>query len=78
MNTITKAKNDGLNTSADGTKITLDNVESLPFRKTNGSKFKKEYSNVVDNVEAIVQKPMFTRNQKKGRSFITVGRDSKF
>ena len=78
MNTITKAKNNVLNTSADGTKITLDNVESLPFRKTNGSKFKKEYSNVVDNVEAIVQKPMFTRNQKKGRSFITVGRNSKF
>ena len=78
MNTITKAKNDGLNTSVDGTKITLDNPESLPFGKTNGSKFKKQYSNIVDNVEAIVQKPMFTRNQKKGRSFITVGRNSKF
>ena len=77
MNTITKAKNDGLNTSVDGTKIALDNAESLPFGKINGSKFKKEYSNTVDNVEAIVQKPMFTRSQKKGRSFVIVGRNSK-
>ena len=30
LSTITKAKNNGLKTSVDGRKITLDNAESLP------------------------------------------------
>ena len=45
LSTITKAKNNGLKTSVDGRKITLDNAESLPkcigSWKINGSEFKK-------------------------------------
>ena len=43
MNTIVKAKNDGLKTSVDEREITLDNAESLlkdiASRKINGSKY---------------------------------------
>ena len=51
LSTITKAKNDGLTTNLDGRKIT----------KINGSKFKKEYNSIANDVEAILQKPMLTK-----------------
>ena len=42
--------------------MTLDNAESLlkniASAKINGSKFKREYNNIVNDVEAILQKPM--------------------
>ena len=68
LNIITKAKNNGLKTNVDGREITLDNAESLlkgiAEGKINGSEFKREY-NITDDVEAILQKSMFTRGQKK-------------
>ena len=68
LNIITKVKNDGLRTNVDGREITLNNVESLlkclASGKINTSQFKKEYNNFLDDVQAIVQKPMVTRSQK--------------
>ena len=69
LSTITEAKNDGLKTNVDGREIALDNAESLlkgiASGKINGSEFKREYSNIVDDVEAMQKKPMLTRHQKK-------------
>ena len=69
LSTITEAKNDGLKTNVDGREIALDNAESLlkgiASRKINGSEFKREYNNIVDDVEAMQKKPMPTRRQKK-------------
>ena len=69
LSTISKAKNDGLKTNVDGREITLDNAESLlkgaASRKINGSHFQKEYNNIVDDVEIILQKSMFTRSQNR-------------
>ena len=69
LSTITEAKNDGLKTNVDGREIALDNAESLlkgiASGKINGSEFKREYSNIVDDVEAMQKKPMLTRRQKK-------------
>ena len=71
QSTITKAKKDGLvpKTNVDGREITLGYAESLlkgiASGKIKGNEFKREYNNIVDNVEAIVQKPMLTRSQEK-------------
>ena len=69
LSTITEAKNDGLKTNVDGREIALDNAESLlkgiASGKINGSEFKREYKNIVDDVEAMQKKPMLTRRQKK-------------
>ena len=69
LSTITEAKNDGLKTNVDGREIALDNAESLlkgiASRKINGSEFKREYNNIVDDVEAMQKMPMLTRRQKK-------------
>ena len=69
LSTITEAKNDGLKTNVDGREIALDNAESLlkdiASRKITGSEFKREYNNIVDDVEAMQKKPMLTRRQKK-------------
>ena len=68
LNIITKARNNGLKTNVDGREITLDNAESLlkgiAKGKINGNEFKREY-NITDDVEAILQKSMLTRGQKK-------------
>ena len=56
LNVITKAKNYGLKTNVDGREITLDNAESLlrciASGKINGSEFKREFNNVVNDGEA--------------------------
>ena len=56
-------------TNVDGREITLDYAESLlkgiASGKIKGNELKREYNNIVDNVEAIVQKPMLTRRQEK-------------
>ena len=53
----------------DGREIILDNAESLlkdiGSGKINGSKFKREYSNIIDDMDATLQKPMLTRYQEK-------------
>ena len=68
LNIITKVKNDEFRTNVDGREVTLNNIESLlkclASGKINTSQFKKEYNNFVDDVKAIVQKPMVTRSQK--------------
>ena len=69
MNAITKAKNDELKTSVDRREIKLDHAESLlkdiASREINGSKFKKEYNNIADDLDAVLQKPMLKRSQVK-------------
>ena len=68
LGTVTEAKNYGFITNVDGREITLDNAESLlkdiAKGKINGNEFKREY-NITDDVEAILQKSMLTRGQKK-------------
>ena len=66
---ITKTENNGLKTNVDRKGITLDNAESLvegiASGKINGSKFKRKYNNIVDDVEAILQKSMVTRSKEE-------------
>ena len=63
---ITEAKNDELKTNVDEKEITPDNAESLVrdilSGKINKSQFKKRYNNIVDDIEAILPKPMITRS----------------
>ena len=65
--TVTKAKNEGLRINVYGRGITLDNIESLLKDLGNGilnrHEFKNRYNNIVDDIEAIVNKPKITRNQ---------------
>ena len=82
LSTVTKANNEGLRTNVDGTKITLDNTESLlkDLGKAilDGHKFKREYNNIAHDVEAIVNKPIITRNQEKNRrNYVTLKRNPK-
>ena len=69
LSIVTEAKNNGLKTSVDGREITLDKIESLlkdvGSRKIDGSLYKKEYNNIVNDVDVIVNKPMLIRNQEK-------------
>ena len=69
LSAVTKAKIDGLKTNADGREITLDNAESLLKDLGDGildrREFKKKYSNIADDVEAIVNKSPITRSQSK-------------
>ena len=69
LSTVTKAKREGLKANADGREITLDNAESLLKDLGDGildrREFKKKYSNIVDDVEAIVNKSPITRSQSK-------------
>ena len=69
LSVVTKAKTDGLEISVDGRRITLDNTERLvkdtASGKINNSEFKEEYNNIVDDVDAIANKPTVTTNQEK-------------
>ena len=69
LSVVTKAKTDGLEISVDGRRITLDNTEKLvkdtASGKINNSEFKEEYNNIVDDVDAIANKPTVTTNQEK-------------
>ena len=69
LGTVTEAKNYGFITNVDGREITLDNAESLlkdrVSKKMNRNEFKRECNNNVDDVKAIMQKPVLTRSQKK-------------
>ena len=69
LRAFTKAKNDGLETNAGGRKITVDKAESLlkdlVYGKIDDREFKKEYSNIVNDANAILKKPMITRSQEK-------------
>ena len=69
LSTVTKAKNERLKTNADGREITLDSTESLLKDLGDGildwNEFKNRYSDVVNDVEAINNKPISTRNQEK-------------
>ena len=69
MSTVTKAKNKGLRINVDGKEIALDNTESslkdLGNGMLDGHEFKNRFSDIVNDVEAIVNKPITTRNQEK-------------
>ena len=69
LSVVTKAKSDGLETSADGRRITVDSTGRLlkdtASGKIKNSEFKEEYNNIFDDVEAIVNKAIITRNQEK-------------
>ena len=82
LSTVTKANNEGLRTNVDGTKITLDNTESLLKDSgkaiLDGHKFKREYNNIAHDVEAIVNKSIITRNHEKNRrNYVTLKRNPK-
>ena len=69
LSIVTKAKNFGLKTTVERREITLDNTEILPKGitngKINGSEFKREYNDTVDDMEAILQRQPLTRNHEK-------------
>ena len=69
MSTVTKAKNKGIRINVDGKEITLDNTESslkdLGNGMLDGHEFKNRFNDIVNDVEAIVNKPITTRNQEK-------------
>ena len=69
LSIITKSKNAGLKTNVDEREITLDNAQSLlkgiASRKIKKSQFQKEYNNIVDDVDAILQKSILTKCQEK-------------
>ena len=69
LSTFTKARNERLRTNVDGREITLDNTENLLKGLGNGilhgHKFKNRYNDIANDVEAIVNKPRSTRNEKK-------------
>ena len=69
MSTVTKAKNKGLRINVDGKEITLDNTESslkdLGNGMLDGHEFKNRFNDIVNDVEAIANKPITTRNQEK-------------
>ena len=66
LSIITKAKNNGIEVNVDGTEITLDNAERIlkviASGKIDRSEFKRECNNMVDDVKAILQKPMLKRS----------------
>ena len=70
LNTVTKkAKNEGLRKNVDGREITLDKTERLLKGLGNGildgHNFISRYNDIVNDVEAIVNTPIITRNQEK-------------
>ena len=76
LSTVTKAKTEGLRVNIDGREITLDNTESLlkdfGNRILNWHEFKTRYNDIVNDVEAIVNKPIITRNQEKMAEFMSL------
>ena len=68
LNTVTKAKNNGLKINVDGREITLDKVESLlkgvGSGKINGHEFKEKHNNIVHDVKKTLDKPMLTKSHK--------------
>ena len=69
LSTVTKAKNEGLRINIDGREITLNNTESLLKDLGNGildgHEFKNRYNDITNDVEAIVNNSITTRNQEK-------------
>ena len=69
LSAVTKAKNEGLITNADGREITLDNTESLLKDLGNGlvdgHEFKNRYNGIVNDLESILKTPRLTRSQNK-------------
>ena len=79
LSTVTKANNEGLRRNVDGTEITLDNTESflkdLGNAILDGHKFKRKYNNIARDVEAIVNKPIITRNQEKIAEIMSLSKE---
>ena len=81
LSVVSKARNDGLEISVDGRRITLDNTERLvkdtASGKINNSEFKEEYNNIVDDIDAIANKSTVTTNQEKMAEIMLLLRNSK-
>ena len=69
LSTVTKTRNEGFRISVDGREIALDNTESLLKNLGNGildkHEFKREYNNIANDIEVILNMPIITRNQGK-------------
>ena len=69
LNTVTEVKSERLRTNVDGREITLDNTESLlkDLGKgiLDGHEFENRCNDIANDIEAIVKKPIITKNQKK-------------
>ena len=69
LSTVTKAKNEGLRTYADGREITLDNTEillkDLGNELVDEHEFKSRYSDIVNDIEAIIDKATITKNKNE-------------
>ena len=66
---VTKAESEGLRTNVDGREITLDNIENLLKDLGNGildgHEFKNRCNDIANDVEAIINNSIITRNQEK-------------
>ena len=72
LSTVTKAKSEGQRTNVDEREITLDNTESL--LKDLGNAILDGH-NIVNDVKAIVDKPIITRNQEKMVEIMTLSKE---
>ena len=76
LSIVTKAKNNRFSTNVDGREVTLDNAESLlkdlGNRIFDGHEFKNRYNDIVNDVEAIVNKSMITKNWKKMKEILSL------
>ena len=67
LSKITEAKNNGLKTNVDGEEITLDKAESLlkdiNSKKINKDEFRKEYNDIVDDIDKILNKQGLTSDE---------------
>ena len=85
LSTVTKAKNEELKANVDGREITLYNTKSwlkdLGNGIFDGHECKNRYNDIANNVEAIVNRPIITINQKNkrktSRNYVAVKRNSK-
>ena len=69
LSTVNKGKNKGLRTTVDGKKNLLDKTESslkdFGNRLVDRYEFENRHNDIVDDIEAIVDKPMIIRNKEK-------------
>ena len=68
LNTATEAKNKGLKINLNGSEFTLNSTETLKkdvgSGKINRNKFKRKYSNIIDDIKEVLNEPILTENQE--------------
>ena len=65
LNTVTEVKSERLGTNVDGREITESLLKDLGKGILDGHDFKNRYNDIANDIEAIVNKPIITRNQEK-------------